>query len=119
MATVHSAVSELLVTTTSHEIQRGMFAEAARDRAGTKKHFLAAGHLELVLADDYAEAGKDKMAFRSRLSAGSCFWRAGFPDLAIPVFTDLIRDFPSKAAIVQEAIDELEQMPKLDPPPLA
>jgi hypothetical protein len=42
-----------------------------------RRHFLAAGHLALVLADDYEQVGETELAIRSRLSAGSCFWRGG------------------------------------------
>jgi hypothetical protein len=112
MSTVQTPVSDMLVTVKSREIQRGMLAEMRGDRAETEKHLLAAAQLELVLAGDYANAGNDDMAFRSRLSAASCFWRAGHPDRARPLFVALTQDYPGQAATIQEAIDELEQLGK-------
>src|SRR5438309_12045980 len=110
MAEVKSPVSDILVTAKSREILRGMYAEMRGNRVEAEKHLLAGAHLELVLADDYLQAGKDDLAFRSRLSAASCFWRAGHKDRAQPVLAALIRDFPTKAEIINESIAELEQM---------
>src|SRR5262249_24751710 len=75
-------VSDMSVTVKSREIQRGMLAELRNDRAATARHYLAAAHLELVLASDYAEAGQEELAMRSRISAASCLWRAGRVDQA-------------------------------------
>jgi hypothetical protein len=116
MSTLQSSVSDMLVTVTSREIQRGVLAKMRGDRAQTERHLLAAAHLELVLADDYTRACNDDLAFRSRLSAASCFWRAGYPDRARPLFAGLAQDFPAQAAEVQEAVDELEQMGKKGSP---
>ena len=77
MATAHAPVSDMLVTVKSRELQRGMLAEVRGDRPDATRHFLAAAHLELVLADDYAQAGQAGLALHSHVSAASCFWRAG------------------------------------------
>ena len=72
MATAQAPGSELLVTVKSREVQRGLQAELRGDRAAAARHLLAAAHLELVLADDYAQAGQADLALRSRaLEAGA------------------------------------------------
>ncbi len=58
MAMPSSPVSDMLVTVKSREVQRGMLAEMRGDRAAASRHLLAAAHLELVLADDYAQASR-------------------------------------------------------------
>ena len=72
-----SGVSDMLVTVKSREVQRALFAESSGDRDAARRHFLAAAHLELVLAHDYEAAGESALAFRSRLSSASCLWRGG------------------------------------------
>jgi hypothetical protein len=52
MAMALVPVSDMLVTVKSRELQLGMLAEMRGDRTGAARHLLAAGHLELVLADD-------------------------------------------------------------------
>ena len=79
MSTISGAVSDMLMTVKSREVQRGMLAEMRGDRPSAARHFLAAAHLELVLAADFEEIGDAELAVRSRLSAASCFWRAGDP----------------------------------------
>ena len=108
MSTVHAPISDMLVTVKSREIQRGMSAELAGETARAARHFLAAAHLELVLAKDYAQAGQDDMAFRSILSAASCFWRAGQVETARPLFEDLIQNFPNSATTVLDVAADLE-----------
>ncbi len=107
MATVQSPVSDMLVTTKTREIQRGMLAEMAGDLVRAARHFLAAAHMELVLVNDYVQAGQDDLAFRSHMSAASCFWRAGQVDHARAVFEALIRDYPMQADAIQKAMEEL------------
>ena len=81
MSTVSSSVSDMLMTVKSREVQRGMLAEMQGDRSSAARHFLAAAHMELVLAADFDACGDTELAMRSRLSAASCFWRAGrLPD---------------------------------------
>lgn len=109
MMIVQSVVSDMAVTVKSRELQRGMLAEMRGDRATATSHFLTAAHLELVLADDYAEAGQDDMALRSQMSAASCFWRAGQPEEARDMLRTLIRDYPSRASEIQSVIDELDE----------
>jgi hypothetical protein len=109
MATVPSSVSDLLVTVKAREVQRGMLAEMRSDPSAAARHFLAAAHLELALANDYAQAGQDDMALRSHLSAASCFWRAGQTDQAHTQLNTLIQDYPAQVAAIQEVIGELEQ----------
>lgn len=59
MSTMQSPVSDMLVTVKSREVQRGLLAEMAGNREEASRHFLAAGRLEMVLANDYAVAGLD------------------------------------------------------------
>jgi hypothetical protein len=78
------------------------------DRSRSAAHFLAGAHLELVLAQDYAQCGLDEMALRSRISSASCFWRAGNVAAARVAFQGLIREFPDQAESLQRIIAELE-----------
>jgi len=64
MATTSVMVSDMLMTVKSREVQRALFAEASGDREGARRHFLAAAHLEQVLAHDYDEAGEPELARR-------------------------------------------------------
>lgn len=107
MSIVQSPVSDLLVTAKTREVQRGMLAEMKKEQDGAVRHFLAAAHLELVLVNDYAQAGQDDLAYRSRVSAASCFWRAGQIEQARSHFNELIQEFPARAGAIQEMIDEL------------
>ncbi len=102
-------VRDRLVTVKSREVQRATQAEMRGDRKAAAKHFLAAAHRELVLADDYAQAGQPDLSLRSAVSAASCLWSAGHPDRARPIFDDLLRAHPAQAAAIQPAIDELER----------
>src|SRR2546426_3687704 len=109
MSALGAPVSDLLVTVKSREIQRGMLAEMRGDKACAAPHLLAAAHLELVLADDYAQAGNDKMALRSRVSAASCFWRAGQPARARALFDKLLHDYPAQKADITRVLAELKR----------
>src|SRR5438874_4475634 len=84
------ASANMITTVKSREVQRAMLAEMAGDRNTAIRHFLAAAHLELVLAEDYAASGVDDLALRSRLSAASCFWRAGQIAEAQAIFNALL-----------------------------
>lgn len=97
----------MLVTVKSREIQRGMQAEMRGDTANARRRFLAAAHLELVLAGDYAESDEPELAWRSRLSAASCFWRGGESELARKTFSDLQTEVPEQAEEVRQIISEL------------
>jgi hypothetical protein len=108
MSAAPSAVSDLTVTVKSREIQRGMLAEMRGDAAAAR-HFLAAAHLELVLAEDYDAAGERELGRRSRLSAASCFWRAGRVAQARELFAALLQSDPSSASEVQAVQADLEQ----------
>lgn len=99
----------MLVTVKSREVQRGMLAELDGAQARAARHFLAAAHLELVFADDYAQAGQDDMALRSRLGAASCFWRGGQAEPARTLFELVVRDDPAQAVVVQDVLAELER----------
>jgi hypothetical protein len=109
MSTLRTPISDMLVTVKAREVQRGMLAEMGGEQARAARHFLAAAHLELVLLKDYAEDGQDDMAFRSGLSAASCFWRAGQVEKARPLFDSLVDDFPDRAGAVEQSVAELEQ----------
>src|SRR5438094_236782 len=69
MSTEPSGVSDMLATVKSREVQRALLAEMAGDRAAATRHFLAAAHLEVVLAEDYAAAGAADLVLRAGLSA--------------------------------------------------
>jgi hypothetical protein len=98
----------MTVTVKAREIQRAMLAEMRGDRARASQHFLAAAHLEYVLADDYEQAGQTDMSFRSRISAASCLWRAGRSDQARQILTSLIQNHPLRQAELQGIISELD-----------
>jgi hypothetical protein len=100
-------VNNLLATAKSREVQRALLAEMRGDRAEASLHFLAAAHMELVLAADYDRAGEGDLVFRSLLSAGSCFWRGARAEQARPVFESLMQKHPAQAAEIQKVIAEL------------
>lgn len=108
MATVHAPVSDMLVTVKSRELQRGMLAEMRGDRTDAARHFLAAAHLELVLANDYTQAEQSDLALRSHLSAASCFWRAGRSDQARELLATLMQEHATQKPAIQQIIAELE-----------
>jgi hypothetical protein len=95
------------VTVKSREVQRALLAEMRDDRAAATRHFLAAAHLELVLAEDYRQLGDADMAARSQLSAASCFWRAGQRPQAEQLLTALEQAGPSQATAVRQVRAEL------------
>ena len=109
MSAAPAMVTDMLVIVKSREVQRAMLAEMRGDRKEAAKHFLAAAHLELVLADDYAQAGQPELALRSGISAASCFWSAGEPDRARPLFEQLLQAYPGHADAVRQAVEELEK----------
>jgi hypothetical protein len=109
MSTAPSADSDLLITVKAREVQRALLAEMRGDRNAAARHFLAGAHLELVLADDYQEAGDPEMALRSRLSAASCFWRGGEQEEARRHFDELLQSHASRAGMIQEVIAELSR----------
>ena len=108
MSSIQSAVSDMMVTVKSREVQRGMFAEMGGRSDDACRHFLAAAHLEIVLAKDYEQAGDTEMARRSRIGAASCFWRAGEFETAQSLFDDLSQSDPSRSDEIQELLDEFK-----------
>jgi hypothetical protein len=104
-----SGISDMAATVKSREVQRAVLAEMAGDRAGSMRHFLAAAHLELVLAEDYAAAGADDLAWRSRISAASCLWRAGEVSRARSLLNTWAQTAPAQAAAIQQVIMDLSQ----------
>lgn len=103
-------VSDMLVTVKSREVQRALQAEAQQDHTAAMRHFLAAAHLELVLAEDYAQARQNDLADRSRISAASCFWRAGQHDRARQLFGEMVQENPARRGEVDSVVAELEKM---------
>ena len=99
----------MLVTVKSREMQRGMLAESAGDAQQAATHFLAAAHLELVLARDYEQAGYEELAVRSRVSAASCFWRGGQSEHARSILSLLRQDHPRQDETVRSVLTELER----------
>lgn len=102
-------VSDMLITVKSREVQRAMLAEMRGEAATAQKHFLAAAHLEQVLADDYREAGDLELCRRSLISAASCFWRAAELARAKHLFDELQKGDPSRSAEIDQVIDDLQQ----------
>jgi hypothetical protein len=100
---------DLTATVKSREVQRAILAEMAGDMAGATCHFLAAAHLELVLAEDYAAGGAGDRALRSRISAASCFWRAGQSERARSEFHAISQAHSPSAAEIQRIVAELER----------
>ncbi len=109
MSSVQTPVSDMLVTVKSREVQRGMLAEMGNQQTEARTHFLATAHLELVLAGDYQRAGDTDLARRGRISAASCFWRAGDSERARTMFDELIQESPDQADEIREILEELEQ----------
>lgn len=109
MSTVSEPVSDMVMTVKSREVQRGMLAEMRGDHPSAARHFLAAAHLELVLAADFEASGDTELAVRSRMSAASCFWRAGNSGTARSVIRDLIETYPERVAAVRELEADLER----------
>lgn len=107
MADESFPVNNLLATAKSREVQRAMLAEMRGDQAEATLHFLAAAHMELVLAADYDRARDGDLAFRSRLSAGSCLWRGGQPEQARALLEGLLQTHPGQATEIQRVIAEL------------
>jgi hypothetical protein len=107
MSSTQATVSDMLVTVKSREMQRGMLAEMSGQQIRARQHFLAAAHLELVLASDYECAGDAALARRSRISAASCFWRAGEKATARPILESLMESDPDRASEIQEVMDQL------------
>ncbi len=107
MSIAPAPAGEMLATVKAREVQRGVLAEDRGDRAAAARHLLAAAHLELVLADDYASSGDSELAYRARASAASCFWRAGDTERARAEFDELIRDDPANADRTRAMRDEL------------
>src|SRR5688572_12335987 len=102
-------VSDMLLTVKSREIQRGTLAEMRGDHAVAARHLLAAAHLEIVLANDYEQAGDEELSLRSGLSAASCFWRAGRPNQARDLIDELLQRYPAQAMSIQAVLGELQR----------
>ncbi len=107
MSTLHVPVSDMLATVKSREVQRGMLAAMRDDLAEAAKHFLAAAHLELVLADDYEAGGEIELAIRARISAGSCFWRAGEVETGRRILDEIASSDPARDAEIRDVLSEL------------
>jgi hypothetical protein len=102
-----SQVSDMLLTVKSREVQRALFAESAGDRKAAQRHFLAAAHLELVLAHDYEEAGERDLAMRSQISAASCLWAGGEAERGRQTLEKLATEHPAQAAAITEVVADL------------
>lgn len=109
MSTVSQPVSDMLMTVKSREVQRGMLAEMRADRVSAARHFLAAAHLELVLAADFEASGETELAVRSRMSAASCFWRAGDPVTARGLIREMSEAYPERVVAIRELEADLER----------
>ena len=110
MSTISGPVSDMLMTVKSREVQRGMLAEMRGDRPSAARHFLAAAHLELVLAADFDEIGDADLAVQSRLIAASCFWRAGDPLSARGLIENLLESHPERVVMIANHTSHLDSM---------
>jgi hypothetical protein len=108
MPSASTSVSDMLVTVKAREIQRALFAEMQADRDAAVRHFLAAAHLELVLAADYDELEEHNLAFRSRLSAVSCFWRGEQFDRARRLIEQLNEAYSGRSEAICKVVEDLE-----------
>jgi hypothetical protein len=108
MPPASTSVSDMLVTVKSREIQRALLAEMQADRDAAVRHFLAAAHLELVLAADYDEAEEHDLALRSRLSAVSCFWRGEQIDQARRLIEQLNEAYPARSASIRNVVEDFD-----------
>jgi hypothetical protein len=108
MSSASSLVSDMLVTVKSREIQRASLAEMQADREAAVRHFLAAAHLELVLAADYDDVEEHNLAFRSRLSAVSCLWRGEQFDRARRLIEQLHEAYPARSESIGKVVEDLE-----------
>src|SRR5262249_4548680 len=102
-------VNNLLATAKSREVQPALLADMRGDRGEPALHFLAAAHMELVLAADYERAQNKEMAFRSQLSAGSCLWRGGRSEQARDFLESLANSQPDRKAETEHVLAELDQ----------
>ena len=107
MPATSAVVSDMLVTVKSRQIQRAIFAERSGDREAARRHFLAAAHLELVLAHDYDAAGEPDLALRSRISAASCLWSGGNIEQGRLALEALQVQLPTQTNAIQEVVAEL------------
>ncbi len=116
MPPVSSSVGDMLVTVKSREIQRALLAEMQANREAAIRHLLAAAHLELVLAADYDGVEEHDLAFRSRLSAVSCFWRGEQIDKARRLIEQLHEAYPARSESVCKVVEDLETNVRLPEP---
>ena len=107
MRATSTLVSDMLVTVKSREVQRALFAEGSGDREGARRHFLAAAHLELVLAYDYDEAGELDLALRCRISSASCLWSGGEIEQGRQALETLQLQYPAQTSAIQEVVADL------------
>ncbi len=108
MSVIATPVSDMAITVKSREVQRALQSEMRGQKVDAKRHFLAAAHLELVLADDFERAGDSQRWRRSIVSSASCFWRAGDIERATEIFSELMAADPLHAAEIQEVMSELQ-----------
>ena len=108
MPSANSSVSDMLVTVKSREIQGAYAWRRWADREAATRHFLAAAHLELVLAADYDEVQEPDLAFRSRLSAVSCLWRGEQFDRARRLIDQLNETYATRSESINKVVDDLE-----------
>ena len=111
MPTATPVVSDMLITVKNRQIQQAMYAEMRDDENAARRHFLAAGHLEVVLADEYEQAGDTANARFSRISAGSCLWKGDEVEHARRIFDEVITSDPAAAPEVDRIMKELGAIP--------
>ena len=102
-------VGDMLVTVKVREVPRARLDEMSGDREAARRHFLAAAHLELVLAADYERAGEATLAHRSRVRGASCLWRGGQATQAQTMFTGLLQTAPDQESGIRAVVDDLSR----------
>jgi hypothetical protein len=112
MSTTRSAELDYLIALKTRELQRAWLAERAMPPKDAHKHYLGGAVLELLLADEYSQAGEVRLARRSKISAATCYWRAGLQSYANEVLEDLRRDDPLRSAEVDDIRQRLEHGPR-------
>jgi ABC-type transport system involved in multi-copper enzyme maturation permease subunit len=109
LASENSQTSHMLLAVKVWQIERGASAEMRGDKRMIGRHFLAAAHLELVLAEEYDASAQYELAIESRKSAASCLWRAGQVAEARSLFEELRQGNRFLAREIDETVKHLEK----------
>src|SRR5262249_47802398 len=108
-STLAMPVCDTLFTVTSREVKRAILAEQRKDEESAVRHFLAAAHMFVVLAEEYADNAQFDLALRTRENAICCFWPAGHERQARLLFEELKQDNPVFAGDIDSIVLDLTQ----------